>query len=103
MKTVRKIFLISLITFIAAYTTSYFVSTFLSNKIQRSVLEVQYLSHNIQYLKDLHSLCMLDYMINPNGKDMLNECKKLEEDIITATEHLEESAIYLRLYEDYFK
>jgi hypothetical protein len=29
------------------------------------------------YKNDLYIMCMLDYHINPNGKDMLQECKKL--------------------------
>lgn len=27
---------------------------------------------------DLYLLCILDYHINPNGKDMLAECRKIE-------------------------
>jgi len=27
---------------------------------------------------DLYMLCLLDYHINPNGKEMLNQCSKIE-------------------------
>lgn len=31
----------------------------------------------VPYEKDLYIMCMLDYHINPNGKNMLKECNKL--------------------------
>lgn len=31
----------------------------------------------VPYEKDLYIMCMLDYHLNPNGKNMLQECNKV--------------------------
>ncbi|MEA3289173.1 MAG: hypothetical protein U9Q04_03230 [Campylobacterota bacterium] len=45
---------------------------------------------HIQQLKDRHILCRLDHMYNPNGKDMLSECKKLENELVVILKHYNE-------------
>jgi hypothetical protein len=50
---------------------------FLAYKIKQESKYINEINYYIHSSKDLHTLCMLDYMINPNGKDMLEECKKI--------------------------
>lgn len=99
----KRFLTIIFITSIFAYGISYFLTDIVSKKIQKSVLTMEYLSYNIQYLKDLHTLCMLDYTINPNGKDILKDCKIIEEQIVTTINHVEKNEGFYNFYEKYVK
>lgn len=103
MKFFKSFLFILFLTSIAAFSTSYFLSDYLSKKIKHDTLELEYLAYNIQYLKDLHTLCMLDYTINPNGKEILKECKEIESKIISGLDRMEETSTYYRIYDKYFK
>lgn len=50
---------------------------FLAYKIKQESKYINEINYYVHTSKDLHTLCMLDYMINPNGKDMLETCKKI--------------------------
>lgn len=92
-----KILKITFLFFLFLSVSIYGGFHFLAYKVQQESKFIHQINYYVQTSKDLHTLCMLDYMINPNGKDMLEECKKLTP-IITNKE--EES---LTPYYDFYK
>ena len=54
------------------------LSHFFAYKLKLESKKIMELSQKSDAQRDLHTLCMLDYMINPNGKDILEDCKKVE-------------------------
>jgi hypothetical protein len=57
--------------------SAYGAMHFLAYKIKEESKYINQINYYVHMSKDLHTLCMLDYMINPNGKDMLEQCKKI--------------------------
>jgi len=63
--------------FLIFLVLSYAGIHFLAYKIKQESKYINQITYYVQTSKDLHTLCMLDYLINPNGKDMLEDCKKI--------------------------
>lgn len=97
-----KILKISLLVIAVSFSVSYFTSKFISGKIQHESLQAQYLTVNVKFLRDLYTLCMLDYAINPNGKDIIQDCKKVAQQIELGNEYLQESMPYYNFYKKIF-
>lgn len=51
---------------------------FFAYKIKQESEKAAFIQHENYMKRDLHTLCMLDYMINPNGKDILKDCKRIK-------------------------
>lgn len=64
--------------------TLYFAITYFESKVKEEYSLL--LNHSQKMLQvfldqkngDLYLLCILDYHLNPNGKNMLSECSKIE-------------------------
>ena len=54
------------------------LSHFFAYKLKQESEKIIELSQKNHAQRDLHTLCMLDYMMNPNGKNILEDCKKIE-------------------------
>lgn len=74
-KYVKILFLMTLISIVFLYGTLYLFSYKVQEDYNKLVHNNRYTLDS--YNTDLYILCMLDYHINPNGKDMLQECNKL--------------------------
>jgi len=65
-------------------TILYFALLHFEKKVQEeSTLLIKHSQKLLQVMlnktnADLYMLCILDYHINPNGKEMLNQCSKIE-------------------------
>lgn len=94
MNSFKKLFLITVFVGIGSFSAFYFVAKYISDNIKQEVITVQYLSSNIKYLTDLHTMCLLDHNINPNGKDILKDCKKLEKEIDLTLKHIQNNPYY---------
>lgn len=88
----------SIVSFLATYI---FVEALIykSNKeieITRSIIS------SIHQLKDLHTMCILDYKFNPHNEEILTECKKVEQQIHTTLNNYNENTPFLNFYTKYF-
>jgi len=70
-KIIFYFFLFFFITFIG-------INHFLAYKIKKESEKVLLIHHQNYIKRDIHTLCMLDYMINPNGKSILEDCKRID-------------------------
>lgn len=58
--------------------------------------------YSIHQLKDLHTMCILDYNFNPHNENILKECEKLEQQIVTTINHYNKNTPFLTFYTKYF-
>lgn len=58
---------------------------------------------SIHQLKDLHTICILDYQYNVGNNEMLQECKKVENKIATTLENYYDKTPYLNFYKEYLE
>lgn len=94
MKSLKKLFLITAATAIGTFSLFHFAAGYISDNIKQEAVNAQYITNNIKYLSDLHTMCLLDYSINPNGKNILEECKKLESEITLSLKHIDNFSYY---------
>ena len=84
MKKILRSLTISFISIAVFCAIFYFALSHFHSKVQEEyTLLIKHSQKMLQIFLDkkngdLYMLCILDYHINPNGKDMLNECKKIE-------------------------
>jgi uncharacterized membrane protein (DUF106 family) len=57
----------------------------------------------IHQLKDLHTMCILDYQYNTGDKITLKECKKVEKTIMTNLDNYNNQTPYLNFYKKYLQ
>ena len=58
---------------------------------------------SIHQLKDLHTMCILDYQYNTGDKKMLEECKEVENKIASTLEYYHAQTPYLNFYKEYLQ
>jgi len=73
-KKIKIIFYIFLFLYLIIFASFYF----LTYKIKKESELIALIKKQSTMKRDLHILCMLDYMINPNGKSILKDCKKID-------------------------
>jgi hypothetical protein len=86
MTSLKKILKITTLVTLSILLALYGGLHFLSYKIKQESKYINQINYYVHMSKDLHTLCMLDYMINPNGKDMLEQCKEIAPKIKTKQE-----------------
>ena len=89
----------SLITVIASYI---FVEV-LIYKGNKEVKLTRNIIYSIHQLKDIHTLCILDYKFHSDDKNILKECKKVETQIVTTLNNYYEQTPYLNFYKKYIE
>lgn len=82
---------------------SYALGRLFEYKIHNESFDISLRTYYINQLKDRYTLCILDYSINPNGKDMLKECEKIELKINLNKKKLIDEAPYYSFYNKHFR
>jgi len=88
--------------FIIVLTSYIFVQTLIYKGNQELELTRDMIS-SIHQLKDLHTICILDYQYNTGDKNMLVECKKVENKIGSVLESYYAETPYLNFYKEYLQ
>ena len=94
---------------ITLYSSFYIVLTFyiliqaLIYKGNQELQNTRGIVFSVHQLKDLHTICILDYQYNTGTEEMLQECKKVENkiDVILANYH--KKTPYLNFYKEYLQ
>ncbi|MBD3841927.1 MAG: hypothetical protein IE909_08580 [Campylobacterales bacterium] len=97
MKSFTKRILKLLAVALVAYLSSYLLVSFISVKLQEESIKMNYMVYEIQNLKDIHTLCMLDYTINPNGANTMQECQEIQQKLAFYKKHLQDQTPYWNL------
>lgn len=100
-KKMVKFLKITFLIFLFSLVSLYGGIHFLAYKIEQESKYINKINYYIHTSKDLHTLCMLDYMINPNGKDILEDCKKIAPTV--KKEHEESLTPYYDFYIKYLQ
>lgn len=91
MKTFIRLIKIVISSSLAGICLAYGLSYFFHIKIVDERDFIQQLKIEMSVQRDLYMMCMIDYHINPNGKDIINECKKLESNLLYKIAQLKEN------------
>lgn len=75
MRYLKALFLLTITFAGLVYGVLYFFAYKVQEDYDKLVKNNRYILNS--YHTDLYMMCMLDYHLNPNGKDMLQECNKL--------------------------
>lgn len=101
---IKKIKLVLIFTSVGfiSFTASNYAVKYISHKIQIESMQMNYLTNNVKFLNDLYTLCMLDFSINPNGKEIKQECEQIKEKIKLNAKYMDESLPYYKIYDSIF-
>lgn len=100
---IAKYLQITIYTFFIIILASYISIQTLIYKANQEIEITSALISSMHQLKDLHTLCILDYQYNTGDKEMLQECKKIENKIATIFKNYYEQTPYLTFYKEYLQ
>ena len=82
---------------------SYIFVHSLTYKANQEIEITSSMVYSIHQLKDLHTICILDYQYNTADKNLLKECKKVENEISTTLKNYYSQTPYLNFYKEYLQ
>ncbi len=90
------------ISFVIALVSYIFVQA-LIYKGNQEIQTTRDMVFSIHQLKDLDTICILDYQYNTGDKKMLEECKKVENQIASILKNYYAKTPYLNFYKEYLQ
>lgn len=103
MKGLRKLLTITVIVSALSFISMYQITQFISKKIKEEAISFYAINYHTKQLKDIYTLCMLDYKINPKGEDILKECQQVKEKLIFTMENSNKDRPFFNFYNEYLK
>ncbi len=103
MKGLKKLLTITVIVSSISFISMFYATQFFSNKIKEEALNFYTMNYHKKQLKDIYTMCMIDYNINPKGKDILNECEKVKTQLLFTMENSNIETPFLNFYNKYLK
>lgn len=86
-----------------AVILSYIIMQTLIYKGNQEIENTRVIISSIHQLKDLHTICILDYKYNTANIEYLKECKKIETKMVSAITIYNEKTPYLNFYKKYIQ
>ena len=94
---------LTIYTSLVAVMSSYILVHVLIYKGNQEIEHTKNMIFTIHQLKDLHTLCILDYKFNPYENDILDECKNIELQITSQVDTYYDKTPYLNFYKKYIQ